>query len=166
MTFFWLFVSFAILQRLGELILAKRNERLLRTEGAIEYDEHGYKYIVVMHVLFFVSLISEKLIEDTILNPYWYIFFGLFVCAQFLRYWAIASLGKFWNTRILVVPDGQLVAKGPYRYLRHPNYLAVAIEIASIPLLFSCYFTALVFCVANGLLLSRRIRIESIALSQ
>jgi methyltransferase len=86
--------------------------------------------------------------------------------AQLLRYWAIRSLGKFWNTRILIVPGERLVTMGPYRYLKHPNYVSVIIEIAVIPLIFSCYITAAVFTVLNILALRRRIKIEESALSR
>ncbi len=98
------------------------------------------------------------------LNSYWIIFAALLGVAQFLRYWAIKSLGVYWNTKILVLPNHQLINRGPYKYLRHPNYIAVIVEIAVIPLLFSCYITAIVYSVIDLLLLNRRVRIEEMVL--
>ncbi len=163
---FWIFLLFVISQRITELILARRNERILKSRGAIEFDKNGYIVIVAMHVLFFVSLIVEKIFLDRTLNPWWTIFAVLFVLAQVLRYWAIWSLGVFWNTKVLVAPDHTLVTRGPYKYFPHPNYIAVITEIAVIPLVFSCYITAALFSLVNLALLRRRIRIEENALRQ
>lgn len=166
MNAFWIFLLFVILQRIAELAIAKRNERIVRGKGAIEFDRNGYKAIVAMHVAFFISLVLEKIFFERGLNSLWIFFATLFVLAQFLRYWAISSLGVYWNTRVLVVPNDKLVAAGPYKYLRHPNYIAVIIEIAVIPLIFSCYITAAVFTVLNLILLRRRVRIEEEALQR
>ena len=165
MKIFLLFLTFVILQRLSELMLAKRNEKTVRNEGAVEYDAGGYRVIVIMHTAFLVSFVAEYVLLGRSLSPYWLPLVCVFVAAQLLRYWAIRSLGKFWNTRILIVPGERLVTKGPYKYLRHPNYVSVVIEIAVIPLIFSCYITAVVFTVLNLLALRRRIRIEESALS-
>lgn len=166
MKIFLLFLILIILQRLGELALAKRNEKILRSEGAVEYDAGGYRVIVLMHAAFLVSFTAEYFLFGRSLSPYWLPLLCVFVAAQLLRYWAIRSLGKFWNTRILIVPGERLVTKGPYRYLVHPNYISVVIEIAVIPLIFSCYITAAVFTLLNLLALRRRIRIEESALSK
>jgi len=161
---FSIFLLFVISQRLIELLIAKRNERILKAQGGIEFDKNGYRVIVIMHVVFFVSLICEKVFLSRMLNSYWIIFAALFGVAQFLRYWAIKSLGVYWNTKILVLPNHKLVIAGPYKFLRHPNYLAVIVEIAVIPLIFSCYLTACIFSVINFILLRRRIKIEENAL--
>jgi methyltransferase len=166
MNAFWIFLLFVILQRIVELVIAKRNERIVRAKGGIEFDKKGYKVMVAMHVAFFISLVLEKVLLKRSLNSLWIFFAILFVLAQFLRYWAISSLGVYWNTRILVVPNSKLVTSGPYKYLRHPNYVAVIAEIAVIPLIFSCYITAAVFSVLNLILLRRRIRIEEEALQR
>lgn len=162
--FFWLFIAFVILQRLAELIIAKRNEKRMLAKGAVEFDRDGYKFIVLMHTLFFLSLLSEKIYFNRGLNAYWIILIILFFLAQLLRYWAIISLGEFWNTRIIVLKGKPLIKKGPYRFLSHPNYMAVITEIAVIPLIFSCYITAIVFSVLNLLAITRRIKIEDAAL--
>src|SRR3990172_2071685 len=164
MTAFSIFLIFIILQRIAELLLARRNEKILKAQGAIEYDKNGYRVIAEMHVVFFISLICEKVFFQRTLNTYWIVFVVLFVGAQVLRYWAIKSLGVYWNTKILVLPNHRLVNTGPYKYLRHPNYIAVIIEIAVIPLIFSCYITSALFCSINLILLMRRIKIEERAL--
>jgi len=164
----YLFIIFYILlvvQRLVELRLAKNNEQNVREKGAVEYDAKGYKYIVLLHTGFFISLLVEKIFLNREFNIFSIIFFIVFILTQLLRYWAISSLGKYWNTKILVVPDLNLITKGPYKYLRHPNYIAVIIEIAVIPLIFSCYITSVVFTLLNLIVLRRRIRIEEQALN-
>ena len=155
---------FVISQRLIELIIAKRNEKILKAQGAIEYDKNGYRVIAAMHVAFFISLICEKVFFQRTLNTYWIVFAVLFAAAQVLRYWSIKTLGVCWNTKILVLPNHKLVNTGPYKYLRHPNYIAVVIEFAVIPLIFSCYLTAFVFSLINLILLRRRIKIEESAI--
>lgn len=163
-TLFIIFYIFLIFQRQIELFVAKRNEQIVRKEGAVEYDREGYKYIVLLHAGFFISFLAEKIILNRDLNNYSVILFAVFIITQLIRYWAIASLGKYWNTRILVVPGLNLVTNGPYKYIRHPNYIAVIIEIAVIPLIFSCYITAIVFSILNLVTLRRRISIEENAL--
>ena len=163
---FIIFYIFLVFQRQIELFVAKRNEQIVRKEGAVEYDREGYKYIVLLHAGFFISFLAEKMLLDRQLNNYSVILFGIFIFTQLLRYWAIASLGKYWNTRILVVSGIKLVTMGPYKYMKHPNYLAVIIEIAVIPLIFSCYITAIVFSLLNLVTLRRRISIEENALKQ
>ena len=160
MTYFIIFISIIVIQRISELILSKRNEKYLKSQGAIEHDKEGYKYIVLMHNLFFVSLILEFVFLERHLNPYWQILLIIFICTQMLRYWAIFTLGKRWNTKILVLPNTEPIKSGLYKHLKHPNYIAVIIEIGVIPLLFSCYNTAIVFSVLNLIVLRRRIMIE------
>jgi len=165
MTFFIIFITVVIVQRISELILAKNNEQYLKSNGAIEYDKKGYKYIVLMHNVFFISVITEFLSLERHLNEYWKVLIIIFICMQMLRYWAIFSLGKRWNTKILVLPNTEPIRSGLYKYLKHPNYIAVIIEIGVIPLLFSCYYTAIVFSILNLIVLKRRIRIEEEALN-
>ncbi len=165
MTSFIIFLSIIIIQRISELILSKRNENYLISKGAIEYDKEGYKYIVLMHNLFFISVITEYVFLERQINEYWKILLIIFICTQLLRYWAIFTLGKRWNTKILVLPNTEPIRSGVYKYLKHPNYIAVIIEIAIIPLLFSCYYTAIVFSIINLIVLQRRIRIEEEALN-
>ncbi|HSC36129.1 MAG TPA: isoprenylcysteine carboxylmethyltransferase family protein [Thermodesulfobacteriota bacterium] len=164
MKLFLLFLAFLIFQRISELLLARKNETAVRKMGALEYDSGGYRTIVLMHAAFFLSLVSEYLLLGRGLNEHWPILVTIFLLTQALRYWSILSLGKFWNTKILVVPGTHAVTSGPYKYLRHPNYLAVVIEIAVVPLIFSCYITSVLFTVLNLIALRRRISIEESAL--
>ena len=165
MKLFWILICLVIFQRLAEVVVARRNERIVRSEGAVEFDRKGYGVIVAMHVAFFISLTVEYIFLNRHLNSYWILLLSIFIASQILRYWAITSLGKYWNTRILVIPGSGLIKKGPYNYVRHPNYIAVAIEIAVLPLIFSCYLTSVLFTVVNAALLRRRINIEEEALS-
>lgn len=165
MNLFWIIIAILAIQRLIELLIARRNERIVRANGACEYDEKGYKLIVVMHIAFFISLISEYVFFGKTLNNYWIPLVILFLLAQALRYWAISSLGYYWNTKILVTPNTSPISRGPYKYIKHPNYLAVIVEIAVIPLIFSCYLTFIIFTILNLIVLKRRIRIEEQALS-
>src|SRR5437868_15161822 len=160
MIYFWLFLFFVIFQRLSELLIAKKNEKILKSKGAVEYDKSGYKYIVTMQVLFFISMAAEKIYFQRGLNQFSIYLGAIFLLAQILRYWAISSLRIFWNTRIIILQGAKLINRGPYRFLRHPNYIAVIIEIAVIPLIFSCYITAGIFSVLNLIVLFRRRAIE------
>lgn len=166
MIFFWIFLAFVISQRAFELVLAKRNERVLISKGALEFDENGYNYIVAMHVAFFVSLVLEEFLLQRGLDRLWVLFLIIFCIAQVIRYWAIATLGVYWNTKVLVVPGSQRVRRGPYKYLPHPNYMAVIAEIAVIPLIFSCYITSVLFSLINLILVRRRIEVEESALEK
>lgn len=160
----WILIIILALQRISELLIARRNEQKVLSEGAVEYDRSGYKVIVAMHVAFFLSFIAEYYILRRSLNTLWPLLLTIIVLAEILRYWAISSLGKYWNTKILVTAGAPLVSRGPYKYMRHPNYLAVVIEIAVIPLIFSCYITSVMFTLFNLMVLRRRIRIEESAL--
>ncbi|MBN8585629.1 MAG: hypothetical protein J0M37_11085 [Ignavibacteria bacterium] len=163
---FYIIIGFVIIQRLAELVFAKRNETAAFKNGGKEYDRKGYSVIVLMHVCFFISFITEYFYFERTLNSYWIIFLILFIAAQVLRYWAIISLGPQWNTRIIIVPGTKLVKYGPYKYFRHPNYMAVITELAVLPLMFSCFYTAVIFSALNLFLLKRRIEIEEEALEE
>ena len=163
MLFYTLFII-VILQRSAELVLAKRNEKILRRKGAVEYDHRGYTVIVIMHIVFLASFLSEYLLLSRKLNTLWFLFLMVFLSAQALRYWAIFSLGTRWNTKVLILPGTELVTRGPYKYMKHPNYLAVAAEIVFLPLIFSCYYTSVIFGALNFLALRRRIGVEERAL--
>lgn len=164
--FFYIIVGLVIVQRLVELVIAKRNEKKSFAAGGIEYDKKGYLVIVIMHIMFFISLFAEYFYFNRTLNEFWVIFLVLFILAQGLRYWAIVSLGNMWNTRIIIVPGSKLVKSGPYKYFKHPNYMAVITELAVLPLMFSCFVTAIVISAVNLLLLKRRIAIEENALEK
>lgn len=162
----WLIVmiSLIICQRMAELHIAERNRRILLQEGAQEFGNSHYPLFFVLHIGWLVGLIAETLFWGKLVD-YWAVYLGLFIISQGLRYWSISSLGKFWNTRILMVPSQPLIQQGPYRFVRHPNYLAVALELFSVPLIFGAVITAIVSTVLNmGLLFGLRIPAEEKAL--
>ncbi|MDN3016765.1 isoprenylcysteine carboxylmethyltransferase family protein [Paenibacillus sp. BSR1-1] len=161
---FILFFSFIILQRIVEVLVAKNNESWMKKRGAIEFGEKHYRFMVLMHSLFFISLLLEKLLFNRGFSTVWPWVLMIFVLAQFFRIWVIASLGRFWNTKIIVLPDAPAIRKGPYRYIRHPNYFVVTIEFLVIPTLFSAYLTACLFTIFNAIMLAIRIREEENAL--
>ncbi|MFC4618853.1 isoprenylcysteine carboxyl methyltransferase family protein [Camelliibacillus cellulosilyticus] len=150
MIFFIVLILFVACQRMVELVIAKRNERRLRAMGAYEIGGEHYKWIVLLHALFLFVLISEVLLFHKKPAPWFWIPFGVFLIAQVARVWAIMSLGLFWNTKIIILPGADVVARGPYRYVRHPNYLIVFLEILTLPLIFQAYFTAILFTLLNA----------------
>lgn len=163
---FFIFIFVMIIQRLLELVIARRNEKWMKEQGAIEFGIKHYQFIVLMHSLFFVVLIFEKISFSRELLPLWQVFAAVFVCTQLIRVWAISSLGPYWNTKIIVLPNVEVVRTGPYRFIKHPNYLVVSIEILVVPLLFGAYVTACLFTILNILMLSIRIPAEERALRE
>ncbi|RUQ29099.1 isoprenylcysteine carboxyl methyltransferase [Peribacillus cavernae] len=164
--FFYLFFSFVVAQRLIELVIARRNEAQMKAKGAFEAGQNHYKWIVLMHTAFLISLFGEGGLLGNGPVQWWYIPFALFIVTQCLRIWSLVSLGQFWNTKIIILPGAKVVARGPYRFMRHPNYVIVATEIIVIPLIFQAYITAIVFTILNAIVLSFRIRVEEQALQQ
>ncbi|MDQ0272066.1 isoprenylcysteine carboxyl methyltransferase family protein [Cytobacillus purgationiresistens] len=161
--FFWVFV---ICQRLFELVVARGNEKWMKDRGAIEFGQGHYPLIVMVHTLFFIVLFAEVFIFNHSLTPFWPVLLPIFILSQAGRLWALSSLGRFWNTKIIVMPHADVVKKGPYRLMRHPNYLIVTLEFIIIPLLFHAYYTALVFTILNFVILLIRIPAEEEALKQ
>jgi len=153
------------IERHFELRLSKRNAQRALAHGAIEVRRGQYRFMVAFQALFLVACGGEALFR----NPAFPEFLSLLALlgeavAQALRYWSVATLGERWNTRVIVVPDTPPVTWGPYRYIRHPNYLAVVLDIACVPLIRGLMITAAVFSAANAILLAWRIRLEEHAL--
>ncbi|WP_411335097.1 isoprenylcysteine carboxyl methyltransferase family protein [Metabacillus indicus] len=163
---FGLFLTIMILQRLSELVLAKRNEKRMLNLGGQEHGKSHYPWIVALHSLFLLSFLMEVQLFDKQLSPLWMVILPIIVFTQIIRYWAVFSLGPYWNTKIIIVPDLEVVAKGPYKYMRHPNYLVVAVEILFLPILFQAYATAVTFTLLNAVILSIRIPAEERALAE
>jgi methyltransferase len=159
-------VALVAVQRLFELVLARRNERRARARGAVERGQRHYLLIVALHTLWLVCTLIEGLLRGPELPAFWPVPLALFLLVQPLRYWAIFTLGEWWNTKILVLPGEKPIRHGPYRYLDHPNYVVVVVEILTFPLIFWAWITALVFTVLNAVILSVRIRDENRALSE
>lgn len=152
------------LQRLLELRVAKANERWARAQGATEYGQGHYWTFFVLHPAWLLCLLLEgRASRSRVSWP----MLALFLLLQPLRYWVMRSLGRYWNTRILIVPNGQRVQGGPFKYLKHPNYAVVALELASGPLAVGAWRTALAFSLLNAaLLLGVRIPTEEAALRE
>ncbi len=155
-----LLLAFVTAERLAELWWARRNTRGLLANGAIEHAPGHYPLIVALHALWLVGL--WVLGASQPVNVGWLI---VFVLLQAARLWVLVTLGPRWTTRILVVPGEQLVRRGPYRFVSHPNYLVVAGEIAVLPLCLGLVWFAVVFSIANAAVLAVRLRAETAALS-
>jgi methyltransferase len=155
----WL-ITFLVVQRFAELGLAQWNTLRLRDRGGIEFGARHYPLMVALHAFWLLGLWVFG--HDRSVDPFW---LALFIVLQAGRLWVIASLGRRWTTRVIVIPGSAPVARGPYRWLRHPNYLIVILEIAVVPLALGLPVFALVFSLANAALLAYRIRIENQALA-
>lgn len=149
----WLLWVFVIAQRLFELRIAKKNARWIKKQGGIEYGEKHYPWLVLIHVGFLLSLLMEGLWARVEPVSWWWIPFLLFLGVQGLRIWVMQSLGKVWNTRIYVIPGRKPQNRGPYRYLRHPNYVVVMLEFILLPLVMGAYGTFISFTLINFLFL-------------
>lgn len=162
---FTLLVGLVAVQRLAELAVSRRHLTALLARGAREVGAAHYPWMVALHTAFLVACVAEVWFLD---RP-WRVPFGLawllvFVAALALRWWTLRTLGERWTTRVLVLPGEPLVKGGPYRLLRHPNYVAVVLELAALPMVHGAWMTAVVFGVANLLLLRVRISVEEAAL--
>jgi len=160
MATFILFILLLIVLRLAELYISSRNEKWLLSQGAIEYGRGHYPFVVALHTCFIISLVAEYFFNDTP-HPLSYFFLALVILVILFKFWILSSLGKYWNTRIYRVPGSVAVKKGPYKFIRHPNYVDVVCEIAMIPLVFHLYYTAVIFTVLNAIMLTVRIREEN-----
>ena len=156
---FYLFITFIILLRIAELLLSNLNEKWLNANGSIEYGTRHYPFIVALHFFFFVSLITEYVLQDT--HPYSVRLIELYYVLIVIKVWVILSLGKFWNTKILRIHGMPLIKKGAYRFVKHPNYTIVVAEILLIPLAFELYFTALIFTLLNAVMIYIRVKEEN-----
>lgn len=154
-----LFLSFLVLQRLGELALSRRNTARLLARGAYEVGAAHYPGLVALHAGWLACLVIWG--HDARLAPGWLV---LFVLLQVVRLWIIASLGRRWTTRIVVLPE-PLVTRGPFRVMRHPNYALVAAEIVVAPMVLGLPWVAGVFTGLNAAMLWVRIRAEEAALA-
>jgi methyltransferase len=162
MSFGWsaALLGFLTAQRLVELWWAKHNERQLLAAGGVEYGRSHLPLMIVLHTVWLVGL--WWLGNGRRVDP---LFLMLFVLLQFARLWVMATLGRRWTIRVIVVPGEKLVARGPYRLLRHPNYAVVIGEIAVVPLALGMPVYAIVFSILNSAVLAIRIRAENAALA-
>ncbi len=155
-------LALVLVERLFELWLAKRNTERLLAEGGEERGGEHYPYIVLLHAAWLGTLVLVTP-DDAPVDFAWV---TVYLILQVARAWVIASLGRFWTTRIITLRGAPLINAGPYRYVRHPNYLVVAGEIAVLPLVFGEWQIALVFTLLNALALRERIRVENEVLAE
>jgi len=159
------FLGLVVMERCAELVISRRHARLAMAAGGFEVGQAHYGPMAALHAAFLASCAGEVLgLHRPFPGLIGWVALALSLFAQGLRYSAIAALGKRWNVRIIVWPDAPPITRGPYRFLRHPNYVAVALELACIPLIHGAYVTALIFTSCNAVMLAVRIREEERAL--
>ena len=161
MMWLWVVLTAVAAQRLWELWLADRNTKRLLADGAVEVGAAHYPLFVLLHASWLAAIAIVT--PWTMVPNLWWL--GLYAVLQLGRLWVISTLGRFWTTRIITLPAAPLVRRGPYRFIRHPNYVVASLEIAVLPLAFGQVWIALAWSVANTLLVAWRIRIEDRALN-
>lgn len=159
-TAFIIFVLLLITLRFTELYISRKNEKWLLSQGAIEYGSEHYPFVVALHTCFIISLVVEYFFT-TGPHPVSYVFLSMIILLLLFKWWLMSSLGKYWNTKIYRIPGSVAVRKGPYKFIRHPNYVDVVCEIAMIPLVFHLYYTAVIFSALNAIMLTVRITKEN-----
>jgi methyltransferase len=164
---FGVLVVLVALGRLVELRVAARHRRALLAQGAVEVGARHYPWMVALHSAFLIAAPLEVWLFDRPFLPgLAALGLALVLAATGLRWWVIRTLGERWTTRVLCLPGAPLITGGPFRFLRHPNYLAVIVEIAALPLVHSAYLTAGIFTVLNAVLLRHRVRVEEAGLAR
>jgi methyltransferase len=154
------------LERLVELVVSRRNRAWSRTRGGVEFGAGHYPVMVILHSGLLVGCLVESIaLHRPFIAALGWPMLAIVLAAQGLRWWCIATLGPQWNTRVVVVPGAMRVTGGPYRFLSHPNYVAVVAEGAALPLVHTAWITALAFVVLNAALLRKRIKVENAALA-
>lgn len=162
---YYLLILAVGIERLVELVVAQRNARWSFAQGGKEFGRGHYPVMVVLHTALLVGCVVETWALHRPFLPWlgWPMVVVL-VGSQGLRWWCISTLGKRWNTRVIILPEAPLVQGGPYRFFHHPNYVAVVAEGFALPLVHTAWLTALCFTLANAILLTVRIRVENSAL--
>jgi methyltransferase len=164
----YLILLFAVgVERLAELFLAQRNLAWSRARGGVEIGAGHYPVMVILHLALLVGCVVEvTVMQRPFIPALAWPMLALVVAAQGLRWWCITTLGRQWNTRVVVIPGAPRIDAGPYRWISHPNYVAVAIEGLALPLVHSAWVTALAFTTLNAALLSTRVSVENSALAR
>ena len=164
----YLILLFAVgVERLAELVLAQRNLAWSRACGGVEIGAGHYPVMVALHLALLVGCVVEvTVMQRPFIPALGWSMLALVIAAQGLRWWCITTLGRQWNTRVVVIPGAPRIDGGPYRWISHPNYVAVAIEGLALPLVHSAWFTALAFTTLNAMLLSTRVSVENSALAR
>jgi methyltransferase len=167
MGWYTVFVLAVGVERLAELVIAKRNAAWSLARGGYETGRSLYPVMVAVHTGLLAGALVEVAVADRPFLPWlgWPMVVVV-LATQALRWWCIATLGRQWNTRVIVVPGAERVTGGPYRWLAHPNYVAVVVEGIALPLVHTAWITALLFTVADAAVLSVRVRTENLALAE
>jgi methyltransferase len=160
-------IAIVAVERLIELAVSKRNLRWSRAHGGVEFGHSHYPFMVVLHVFLLAgSLIEVWVWRRPLIPALSWTMLVLVIGSQVLRWWCIATLGRRWNTLVVIVPGMPKVTRGPYRWLAHPNYIAVVIEGVALPMVGFAWATAVIFTLLNIPLLRTRLRVENEALAK
>jgi methyltransferase len=153
-------------ERLVEMVVAERNRAVSQARGAVEFGAGHYPAMVALHIgLLAGCLVEAIMLHRPFIPALGWPMFAIVLAAQALRWWCIATLGYQWNTRVIVIPGAARISAGPYRFVPHPNYVAVIAEGVALPLVHTAWITALVFSALNGWLLTTRVKVENAALA-
>jgi methyltransferase len=167
MTWYLILLVAVGVERLAELVLAQRNLAWSRARGGVEIGAGHYPVMVALHLALLVGCAVEvAVMQRPFIPALGWPMLALVVAAQGLRWWCITTLGRQWNTRVVVIPGAARINGGPYRWISHPNYVAVAVEGLALPLVHSAWVTALAFTTLNAALLSNRVSVENSALAR
>ncbi|MEX0579715.1 MAG: isoprenylcysteine carboxylmethyltransferase family protein [Mycobacterium sp.] len=167
MMWYALLVAVVGLERIAELVVSKRNLAWSRVRGGVEFGSGHYPAMVLLHTGLLLGCLAEVFwLDRPFLPMLGWPMLAVVIAAQALRWWCIATLGRQWNTRVVVVPGATRVTGGPYWLMSHPNYVAVIVEGIALPLVHSAWITACVFTVLNAVLLTTRINTENAALAR
>jgi methyltransferase len=167
MAWYVLLIAAVAVERLAELVVSQRNRAWSRARGGIEFGARHYPAMVILHTGLLAGCVVEAIaLHRPFIPALGWPMLAIVLCAQGLRWWGIASLGRQWNTRVIVVPGAPRVTGGPYRFLSHPNYVAVVVEGLALPMVHTAWITAIVFTVLNAALLRTRINVENDALAR
>ena len=167
MTWYLLLIAAVAAARVAELVVSQRNLAWSRARGGVEFGAGHYPAMVVLHTGLLVGCVVEVYaLHRPFVGWLGWPMLAVVIAAQGLRWWCIATLGRQWNTRVVVVPGAPRVTGGPYRYISHPNYVAVVAEGIALPLVHSAWLTAAVFTALNAALLRTRISTENAALAR
>ena len=161
-----LLIGAVAVERVAELVVSQRNLEWSRQRGGVEVGARHYPVMVVLHTGLLAGCLVEAIaMRRRFIRILGWPMLGVVLAAQGLRWWCIATLGRQWNTRVVVIPGAPRITSGPYRFVSHPNYVAVVVEGVALPLVHTAWITALVFSVLNAALLRTRIKVENAALA-
>ncbi len=167
MNWYVLLIALVGLERLAEMVVAQRNLAWSRARGGVEFGASHYPVMVVLHTGLLVGCLVEVMaLHRPFIPALGWPMLAVVIAAQGLRWWCISTLGRQWNTRVVVIPGAERITGGPYRLFAHPNYVAVVAEGIALPLVHSAWITALTFTALNAVLLTRRIGVENSALAR